>query len=39
MYWIVLTFFAFVLWPLGTVRETTMALAAFPLWLVIVVAG
>ncbi|KLO32313.1 amino acid permease [Mycobacterium haemophilum] len=39
MCWAVLAFFAFVLWTLGTVRETAMALAAFPLWLVILAAG
>lgn len=39
MCWAVLAFFAFVLWTLGTVRETAMALAAFPLWFVILAAG
>jgi D-serine/D-alanine/glycine transporter len=39
MCWVVLAFFAFVIWTLVTQRETAIALAWFPLWFVVLAAG
>jgi D-serine/D-alanine/glycine transporter len=39
MCWATLAFFAFVVWTLCTVRETAIALAWFPLWFLVLVAG
>ena len=39
MCWIILAFFAFVIWTLVTERETAIALAWFPLWFVLLAAG
>ena len=39
MCWVVLAFFAFVIWTLVTQRETATALAWFPLWFVVLAAG
>ncbi len=39
MCWAVLVFFAFVIWTLNTDQETTIALAWFPLWFVLLAAG
>jgi D-serine/D-alanine/glycine transporter len=39
MCWVVLAFFAFVIWTLVTERETAIALAWFPLWFVVLAAG
>ncbi len=39
MCWVVLAFFAFVIWTLVTQRETAIALAWFPLWFVVLGAG
>jgi D-serine/D-alanine/glycine transporter len=39
MCWAVLVFFAFVVWTLVTERETTSALAWFPLWFIVLTAG
>jgi len=39
MCWVVLAFFAFVIWTLVTQRETAIALAWFPLWFVVLASG
>ena len=39
MCWVILAFFAFVIWTLVTERETAIALAWFPLWFVVLAAG
>jgi D-serine/D-alanine/glycine transporter len=39
MCWVVLAFFAFVIWTLVTQRETAIALAWFPIWFVVLAAG
>lgn len=39
MCWVILAFFAFVVWTLCTERETAIALAWFPLWFVVLAAG
>jgi D-serine/D-alanine/glycine transporter len=39
MCWAVLAFFAFVVWALGTDKDTAVALAWFPLWFVLLGAG
>jgi len=39
MCWVLLAFFAFVIWTLVTQRETAIALAWFPLWFVVLGAG
>src|ERR1700751_6138846 len=39
MCWVVLAFFAFVIWTLTTEAETAIALAWFPLWFVVLAAG
>jgi D-serine/D-alanine/glycine transporter len=39
MCWVVIAFFAFVIWTLMTERETAIALAWFPLWFVVLAAG
>jgi D-serine/D-alanine/glycine transporter len=39
MCWVVLAFFAFVIWTLFTERETAIALAWFPLWFVVLATG
>jgi D-serine/D-alanine/glycine transporter len=39
MCWAILGFFAFVIWTLCTERETAIALAWFPLWLLVLAAG
>ncbi len=39
MCWLVLAFFAFVIWTLVTQRDTAIALAWFPSWFVVLAAG